>query len=83
MGMCVLVHVCMCTSMCTEAAIKTTTFAHLFASASCTNEGTCSDSSFRPTNTGKGCECLKPVAGMERLAAVLEKRRYAGMCQHA
>ncbi len=61
-----------------EAAIKITTFADLFQSAGCTAQGTCSDGSFRPTNTGKGCECLKPVAGKERLAATLEKRRYAG-----
>jgi hypothetical protein len=34
---------------------------------------------FRPTNTGKGCECLKPkTANKQHLAATLEKRRYAG-----
>ena len=61
-----------------EAAIKTTTFADLFYSAGCAADGSCTDASFRPTNTGKGCECLKPVPGKERLAAVFEKRRYAG-----
>jgi len=61
-----------------QAAVKTTTFNDLFYAASCAADGTCTDASFRPTNTGKGCECLKPVPGKERLAAVFEKRRYAG-----
>ena len=64
-----------------EAAIKTTKFNDLFHSADCDAHGKCDDN-FRPTNTGKGCECLKPKAGKERLAAVLEKRRYAGVWQH-
>ena len=64
-----------------EAAIKTTTFNDLFTFAVCQSDGSCG-AGFTTTNTGKGCECLRPVAGKERLAATLEKRRYAGTLLH-
>ena len=61
-----------------EAAIETETFETLFEDVACEADGSCKDITFRATNTGKGCECLKPRSGHHHLAATLEKRRYAG-----
>jgi hypothetical protein len=64
-----------------EAAIELETFDTLFQAARCLDDGSCADVTFRKTNTGRGCECLKPrsVHGHNHipLAAALEKRRYA------
>ena len=68
------------TSAQVKAAIKTHDFSSLFDFEECNADGTCPSAGlgYRATNTGKGCECLKPIAGKEALAATLEKRRYAG-----
>jgi hypothetical protein len=62
-----------------EAAIESETFASLFDMEACQADGTCATADFKSVNTGgRGCECLKPKAGKDALAATLEKRRYAG-----
>ena len=66
------------TSAQVKAAIKTETFSSLFDSEECNADGSCPSDGYKATNTGKGCECLRPVIGKEALAATLEKRRYAG-----
>ena len=68
------------TSAQVKAAIKTHEFSDLFDFEECNTDGSCPSAGlgYRATNTGKGCECLKPIAGKEALAATLEKRRYAG-----
>ena len=62
-----------------EAVIETTTFADLFESEDCNNDGSCPSADFVSVNQGgAGCECLKVVAGQEKFAQAFEKRRYAG-----
>jgi len=62
------------------AAIKTHKFADLFHSEDCNADGTCNTTGFKSINAGfgNGCECLKVKDGKEKLAAVFEKKRYAG-----
>jgi secreted PhoX family phosphatase len=64
-----------------EAAIQTEDFSSLFETRSCLEGGSC-PTGFTPVFQsgvpGVGvCECLQPRANMEKLAAALEKRRYA------
>ena len=60
-----------------EAAIKTKpSFYSLFDFESCNADGTCPTTGFKSINAG-ACECLKVKTGMEKIAAVLEKKRYA------
>ena len=76
-----------------EAAIETTKFADLFNHAECAEyqsgstcaagqsatNGVCCPSGFTAVNGGgRGCECLQVKPGQDKLAAHLEKRRYAG-----
>jgi hypothetical protein len=62
-----------------EAAIETTTFADLFDSEACNDDGSCPSDGFVSVNQGGiGCECLKVVDGAEKFAQAFEKRRYAG-----
>lgn len=75
-----------------EAVIESTTFADLFDSEDCkdcNDDGSCPTEGFVSVNQGgRGCECLKVIAGMEKFAQAFEKRRYAGMqcmprvCKH-
>merc|ERR1711939_352007 len=65
----------------TSAQVKAanqTKFSSLFDFEECNADGSCPSDGYKATNTGKGCECLRPVIGKEALAATLEKRRYAG-----
>jgi uncharacterized protein len=62
-----------------EAAIKgKPSFDSLFDFESCNADGTCPSaaSGFKSINAG-ACECLKVKTGKEKIAAVLEKKRYA------
>jgi secreted PhoX family phosphatase len=76
-----------------EAAIESTKFADLFNVAECAEyqsgstcatgqsatNGVCCPSGYTAVNGGgRGCECLQVKPGQDKLAAHLEKRRYAG-----
>ena len=62
-----------------KAAVESTTWSDLFDTEACNSDGTCPSTGFKSVNTGGfGCECLKVKTGKEKLAAVFEKRRYAG-----
>lgn len=62
-----------------KAAVESTTWSDLFDAETCAADGTCPTTGFKSLNTGGfGCECLKVKTGKEKLAAVFEKRRYAG-----
>lgn len=60
-----------------KANRKTTTFAQIFESESCNDDGTCPTSGFKSVNVGS-CECLKLKDGMDKMATVYEKRRMTG-----
>jgi len=62
-----------------EAAIESTTFYDLFDYQACSTSGSVCPSGYSSVNTWVGCECLRVKSGMDALASVLEKRRYAGL----
>jgi len=61
-----------------EAAIETTDFYTLFDYQACSTSGSVCPSGYTSVNTWVGCECLRLKPGMDALASVFEKRRYAG-----